>query len=271
MMVPARLAIALQDDGWWLRSDCIWAKPNPMPESVTDRPTSAHEHIFLLTKSARYFYDQDAVRSPHTEASIERNRAGFVTDQTKYDKVNPTTSVGNLRNGSNALHEAGANLRNVWEIATQPFSGAHFATFPLEIPRRCIKAGTSEKGACSACGAPWVRVVERMVNGQRHVSPKDNNPDRNDGGDVSSSRLHSQYFDYRTETTGWQPGCTCDADVMPCTILDPFLGSGTTLLVADQLGRNGIGVELSPAYAEMAKQRITGDAPMFAEVEIDAA
>jgi DNA modification methylase len=183
--IPWRVAFALQADGWWLRSDIIWAKGNPMPESVTDRPTRSHEYIFLLTKSARYYWDAKAVAE---EA---------VTNDTR----RPYTSTGaweldgrpaEQRHGGQPrdAEEAGKtrNCRDVWQINTQPYPAAHFATFPEEIPRRCILAGSAE-------------------------------------GD---------------------------------TVLDPFMGSGTTGAAATRLGRSCIGIELNPDYLELAKARIGG-------------
>lgn len=263
MMVPARVALALQDDGWWLRSDIIWAKKNCMPESVTDRPTSSHEHIFLLTKSARYFYDADAVREKLTAPAAKGMMFG---GSAKHEGYGNNTYSGNVYD---ATAITGRNQRNVWHLATEPFSEAHFATFPTEIPRRCIKAGTSEHGACAACVAPWVRVVERSIE-YTSGSGKAGNPPN--GKYAGQPQAISGSYDIRmgpsinTQTTGWQPSCTCDADVVPQTVLDPFLGSGTTLMVADQLGRDGIGIELNPEYAEMAKRRITNDAPLFVSV-----
>jgi len=246
--IPWRVALALQADGWWLRQDIIWAKPNPMPESVTDRCTKAHEYIFLLTKSARYFYDADAVREAHQDPERELNRpsrrdnckSGFAAGV--YHMAEGMPSMDRPMAG----HANGRNLRSVWSITTQPYPDAHFATFPEAIPERCIKAGTSEKGCCPECGSPWVRVVEREQ--KRRDRP-------NEGVDV--------------KTIGWQPGCECGdgntagftpegypLNPIPCTVLDPFLGSGTTVAVANQLGRNGIGIELNPEYAEMARDRI---------------
>jgi DNA modification methylase len=137
LMMPARLALALQADGWWVRSKIVWAKPNPMPESVTDRPTSSYEEVFLLTKSSRYFYDADAVREPHAEASLNRYQ---------YAPSSYCETIHNLkgRRAANGVdhNPAGRNLRNVWTIATAPYAEAHFATFPPELAERCIKAGT---------------------------------------------------------------------------------------------------------------------------------
>ncbi len=138
--VPWRVAFALQADGWWLRSDIIWAKPNPMPSSVEDRPTSSHEYIFLLSKSARYFYDSDAIREPLSESSKIR-LAGNVPAQAGSSRANggkktngPMRAVGDII--------AGANKRDVWTVGTEPYSEAHFATFPREIPVLCIRAGS---------------------------------------------------------------------------------------------------------------------------------
>lgn len=173
--VPWRVALALQDAGWWLRQDIIWSKPNPMPESVRDRCTKAHEYVFLLTKSARYFWDARAI----AEVSCGRERFGNWT-------AGSPCPDRNDNNSQNMEPTVTRNARSVWHIATQPYPEAHFATFPEELPRRCIKAGCPEGG----------------------------------------------------------------------TVLDPFNGSGTTGLVAVQLGRAYVGIELNPEYAALARKRI---------------
>jgi DNA modification methylase len=259
--MPWRVAFGLQDDGWILRSDIIWHKPSPMPESVCDRPTKAHEYIFLFAKSARYFFDADSVREgfadvPHTGSRVREQMRAITAEQTG-------RRDGFTRPPDGVRNPAGRNLRSVWTIPSQGFAEAHFATFPTEIPRRCILAGSSEHGVCSKCGAPWGRVVERAAIGERHISPKDNNPDRHDGPLVSSSRLHNQYFTYQTEHLGWQPSCTCAAPTVPAVVLDPFAGSGTTLMVALRLGRRALGLELNESYVQLARKRIEGDAPLF--------
>jgi DNA modification methylase len=137
MMMPARVALALQADGWYLRSEIIWAKPNPMPESVTDRPTNAHEKLYLLSKRQRYYYDAEAVR----EASDEPERQ-------RKDRVGGAN--GHLvRHSEGGIMEqvTSRNLRNVWTIATAPFAEAHFATFPPKLVEPCIRAGCPEGGA----------------------------------------------------------------------------------------------------------------------------
>jgi len=242
--IPWRVAFALQADGWWLRSDIIWAKPNPMPESVTDRPTKAHEYIFLLTKSPTYYYDADAIReSLATEPHAPGNKTG--------------RDGGHLRNdfGTDAMERvwgnpAGRNKRTVWTVATQPTPEAHFATYPTKLIEPCIIAGTSPQ-ACPKCGAPWERVTEKT--GAVHTREPAHQP--------GNTRT-------KTDSTGWQPTtrptetfrptCPCaDNDGSgKCLVLDPFHGSGTTALVALENGRAYVGCELNPAYIEISRRRI---------------
>jgi DNA modification methylase len=241
--IPWRVAFALQADGWWLRSDIIWAKPNPMPESVTDRPTKSHEYIFLLTKSEKYFYNADAIR----EDSGEWNSAkGF-----KYEGQSIRNIEGRIGNREN-LVQTGRNKRTVWSITTKPYKEAHFATFPPEIPETCIKAGTSEKGCCPKCGSPWERTIERTghINKREPAHAPNNCPTKTDStGWAPTTRA----------TDKWQPTCSCGIEeTIPCTALDPFAGAGTTLWVAEQLGVNSIGIELNPDYCEIIEKRMNG-------------
>lgn len=240
-MVPHRVAIALQDDGWWCRMDVVWSKPNPMPESITDRPTKAHEYLFLLTWSERYYFDMEAVR----ERSVSDHPSG-----NGFKRPQRLSYNGRGKDEQWQVTE-GRNLRSVWEIATEPFPGAHFATFPTELPRRCIRAGTSEKGCCPHCGAPWGRVVEveQVVltgnTGKAHV-PGANNWE----GDIPRTRKS-------VTTTGWRPGCSCPEHLpVPAVVLDPFAGSCTTGVVALQEGREFVGIELQPEYADLGRKRL---------------
>ena len=143
MMMPARVAIALQDDGWWLRSDIIWHKPNPMPESIKDRPTNAHEHVFLLAKSARYFFDHEAVREASDWSGDTKMPDGWATHEGGHGSFHRNGREAGRRN---QVEGNGRNIRNVWTIATKPFSEAHFATFPPELVEPCIKAGCPPGG-----------------------------------------------------------------------------------------------------------------------------
>jgi DNA modification methylase len=218
--IPWRVAFALQAAGWYLRNAIVWAKPNGMPGSQEDRCTSSYEMIFLLSKSAKYWSDFDAIKTPPRESSLVRlaqdvqAQAGShrATVGAKTNGAMKAVSGADKQRGHGRRH-AGFNdrwdqmekaeqqakpamMRDVWFVSPGGYEDAHFAVMPEEIARRCILAGCSEGGM----------------------------------------------------------------------VLDPFLGSGTTGLVADRLGRNCIGIELNPAYAAMAERRIRGDSPLFAEV-----
>lgn len=249
--IPWRVAFALQDDGWWLRSDIIWSKPNPMPESVTDRPTKSHEHIFLLAKSERYYSDQDAVREPSAPNTTPRpNRCdASAVDAGVYGRV----GCNSIRfNGYSVL--TGRNVRTVWSIPTKPYAAAHFATFSPEIPERCIKAGSSERGVCPVCGKHWERVVEHADDGTRISG---NSRAMAMGHSAHGPTAMMRAGEPRTATTtGWQPTCDHDDEPIPGTVLDPFAGSGTTLEVARKLGRNSVGFELNEDYRVLIEDRL---------------
>ncbi len=434
---PWRLALALQADGWYLRSDIvekqtwlcpccgeemeivrqncdrdiIWEKPNPMPESVTDRPTKAHEYLFLMTKNPRYFYDSLAIResasagtangaalggsalTPEMRSALNANNVttnlrgrldfrkpeitinGTVTrkaldlkivkcicfeiivEQTERQYVmnlEPCANTASLTDITTALQGAatggfpiratiintasapsmaiganpvntipligtsattknmlqvrpeeqltritpkgfpallalhfnetsapffvkgtfmpshmrqdtrniqenqGRNKRTVWTIATQPMPDAHFATFPEKLVEPCILAGTSERGYCSECGRPWVRIVEKAkvpyVDTRVHGKHKGVNESKIRGGD-----LQKWLNEHPTQTIGWKAECNCNAKTVPGLVLDPFMGSGTVALVAYRLDRDFIGFELSKEYCEMAQKRIAAE------------
>lgn len=238
VMMPHRLAIALQDAGWWVRQDIVWSKPNPMPESVRDRCTKSHEYIFLLTKSERYYYNAEAIKEEcvkgdagseyHTgktghhqlgRASTKPRGVGFGhgsdSDERERGRVAKVKVPGGWDRGEGAhgsIHREGRteaeyqeympsgkrNKRSVWTMATNSFPEAHFATFPPELPETCIKAGCPPGGV----------------------------------------------------------------------VLDPFLGAGTTALVADRLQCDCIGIELNPAYAEMSFNRIKKESTLLCDIKI---
>jgi len=258
-MIPWRAALALQQDGWWLRSVIVWHKKSCMPESVTDRPTNSWEPIFLLAKSARYFYDAEAVKEQVAECSIERAKYSF--DASK-ERNNTARGGAETFTASQLVPESGLrNQRNLWSLGPEPYSEAHFATFPTEIPRRAILAGTSAKGCCPKCYAPWERVVERVVKSTNYKQRKDAAVDVS-GDPMYRNGSHNsglaQNADTETHTVGWQPGCDCDAgDPIPCTVLDPFAGSGTVGQVALELGRDAILIELNPGYLPLIEKRTT--------------
>lgn len=259
MLVPERLGIMLQTDGWYVRSHIIWAKKNPMPESVTDRPTSAHETIWILTKSARYYWDAEAVREDVKDTSGVGMRAPKLDGGSGERAKNGPTA----QERKTYSEIKGANCRNVWFIASQPFPGAHFATMPAKIAERCIKAGSSERGCCPTCGAPLVRVVERS----REVKSERAAPSNTGNGINRNRQFHDGFPLSESKTLDWQQSCKCSpADQVPARILDPFGGSGTTGLVADRLGRNATLIDLNTKYMDMARDRIVDDAPLFVEI-----
>jgi DNA modification methylase len=269
--IPWRVALALQADGWYLRSDIIWAKPNPMPESVTDRPTKAHEYIFLLTKSAKYFYDADAVREAHSDnLTATHNLSTVHSNHTAW--AGAPAGVGRIRmQGKRQYNPGGRNSRTIWEMPTQPTPEAHFATFPEELPRRCIKAGTSEKGACPQCGAPWERVVEKSFQLMQDRSPEKcvRKPESLD----SSSGWGGSLKGYTASTTtGWRPTCKCEAgETVPCIVLDPFAGTAKTGKVAIELGRQFSGFDISAEYVKkFAQPRVIAAEKGITIKELDA-
>lgn len=270
-----RVAFALQAGGWYLRSDIIWAKPNPMPESITDRPTRSHEYVFLFAKSARYFYDADSVREKYQESSLNRSKY-------EYNKngINPAAAQTNNPSvhaqGIVEPNPSGRNRRDVWIITTQPTPEAHFATFPESLVEPCIKAGTSERGCCSVCGAPWVRVVEKgePLEEWKKASGADSNGEYRGqaqkdylsakaqiAADVKRRILEGM----RERISQWQPSCTCNAEIVPCVVLDPFGGSGTVAKVARDLNRDAILIELNPAYVEIARRKLRANEQLFTE------
>jgi hypothetical protein len=203
----------------------------------------------------RYFYDQEAIREPATSAD-HHNR--YHEASKDYQQWSPP---GQVRQGNAAMmgvNPSGRNKRSVWSINTSPFPGSHFATWPPELAETMMKAGTSEKGCCPICSSPWKRVVERGIpiksGGGNTLGHADGPMNRGGKGQWDAGAIVTMT---PSSTTGWEPSCKCctTEPPVPCTILDPFAGSGTSLFVATKLGRRSIGIELNPSYAEMARQR----------------
>ncbi len=294
---PWMLAFALRDDGWYLRMDIPWVKRNPMPESTLDRPAKSLEYVFMLTKNERYFFDMESIKKV---ASGTSGGASFGA-QTKIADGDKTADGGHAQtNGGlvqsrklaskeeRAKYDQTRHFRNgdLWfeslaephglcclddeivglDVCMESFPGAHFATFPRRLVEPLVKAGTSQKGCCAACGAPWERIIDKPDASERvDYEGKNHGQDQQNGhrrilaavrGARAAGGEHDNPFPPKL-TLGWEPGCHCDAgDPVPCVVLDPFFGSGTTGLVAEALGREWIGVELNPDYAEIAKARI---------------
>ena len=269
MMIPARVAIALQDDGWWLRSEIVWAKKAPMPESVTDRCTRSHEMVYMLTKRASYYADMVAVQEDAVRPGDIQTFGGRKARESEIPSTDPRYRNGSEQWGRTI--ESGANgtrnCRDVWTLGPEPFRGAHFATFPTELARRCIAMGTSERGACPKCGAPWERAIERETGTPVSFNGSTFTHGKTHAAQASRAAVGQGERTTSLRTTGWRPTCDCNAgDPIPCTVLDPFAGSGTVGLVCDRLGRDAILIDLNPEYSEMQRARVTADAPLFAQV-----
>jgi DNA modification methylase len=320
-LIPQRLAIALQDDGWIVRSVIVWHKPAPMPSSVSGwawrrcrvklkgfgranneknsqhqnamasglsrfnggvedpalaaqykdchgcrhctphggyrlrrgswRPTSSWEPVLMLAKSPRYFADGEPVRQPSAAATVSRNEYSRIIDDpdeqfaVKHD--HETTADG-------------ANLRDVWTIAAEPLKEKHYAAFPTELVHRCLAAGTSAKGYCPACGAPWVRCIEenfrQTQNGVRADAKGLNELDGRGGYPRGVTE---------TTTTGWRPSCPCPpSGPRPGLVLDPFAGSGRTGIEALRMGLDFIGIDLNEEYCTMSRRLLREESPLFA-------
>lgn len=254
--IPWMVAFALREAGWMIRQEIIWHKPNPMPESVTDRCTRAHEYIFLLSKKPRYYFDAFAI----SERAIGHERVR--SDKVGGDKGDVTHhSPGSVFTGSKRR-----NKRSVWSVSPKPYPEAHFATFPPKLIEPCILAGCPEY-VCEKCGAPATRIVESETvfcsgSGMSGNDPIGKHGQKLQGG--GKTRDVRRGPTTISQMAGWNgPACDCKANLLPGTVLDPFMGSGTTLAVALSHGRSGIGCEINPAYIEMAERRIRGSKSLW--------
>ena len=238
-------------------------KVEPLPESVKDRPSNAHEKIYLLSKQKTYFYDADAVRRPFREQAQGMNAYEIEVLSLGDNGGEPDTSVpADADDG--CVDTTGTSLRNIWAMSTAAFPDAHFATFPTVLAETCMKAGASAHGACAVCGSPFERVADRSEDGrwhQHHSRLGEGNTKR--GG-------HREFEAWEPPVTvGWESPCQCEADRVPCTVLDPFSGAGTVGLVASRQGRSSVLVEIDPKYAELSHDRLYEDSPMFAAMTLE--
>lgn len=236
LLGPERVALALTGEGWLLRNKVIWAKTNPMPASVTDRLACSHEVLYFLTRQRQYFFDLNAIRVP----AITPAHAGRASRAEHYPPREAVPHIGraprvDLNHGLAALkakgrehHPLGKNPGDVWMLATGAYRGAHFATFPIELVRRPLMA-TCPAQVCAVCDMPWQRAIQRQHGRLLATGPLRPVCDCHNGGNAVS-----------------RPG----------VVLDPFLGSGTVALAAEQYGRDWVGIELNPDYGALAKRRI---------------
>jgi site-specific DNA-methyltransferase (adenine-specific) len=232
LLGPQRVALKLLGDGWMIRNQVIWAKPNGMPSSVRDRLSCKYEVLLLLVRTRHYFFDLDAIRV----AAVSPRQAGKALNQPypplhaqppKAHGINKNFGLRNLKASGRPAHPLGKNPGDVWTIPTTGFHDAHFATFPLKLVERPLRATCPER-VCATCGAPWRR---QPINRQD-----------------ASPRLGAL-----------QPGCGCNGLTTPGLVLDPFMGSGTVALAAERLGRDWLGVELNRGYAAITRRRLRAE------------
>lgn len=233
MMVPARVAIALESDGWFLRAQAPWVKANAMPDSAEDRPGNAVEMVYLLSRAKRYFYDPEAVRVEGADPDrVRRNRRNTDWFFESWQGL--------------VLDDDDAPLAFV--VNPQPFPGAHFAVWPSKLVVPMVKASTSEKGVCFECRAPWERVVETIR-----------------GGPMTATIGWRPTCKHYVCTDGaWIGPAT-----IPATVLDIFGGAGSTAIAASRLGRDTILIELSPEFSKLAADRIVADGGFTVDVQIE--
>jgi site-specific DNA-methyltransferase (adenine-specific) len=234
LLAPERLLLALAERGWIVRNKVVWAKPNPMPASVTDRLTASWEPMYFLVRSRRYFFDLDAIRVPH-RSRLRRSGRRRGPKPRRPNSGRPAAWAGPLAGDQSGLdrlkasgvpgHPLGKNPADVWMMAKSSFRGGHHATFPEALVERPLLATCPER-VCAACGQAWRR--QRLLTSLGSLAVR---------GEL-------------------RPTCGCRAGWQPGLALDPFLGSGTTAVVAERLGRNWLGVELSPDFAAVAEDRI---------------
>lgn len=221
------------------------SKPSPMPEPATDRCTRAHEYLFQLTTSRKYYYDAEGIKEKVGEITTRNSKFRGISSAYKNNaSYNNSADVESLsRRGEDSL--AGRNKRSVWTVAGQGYPGAHFATFPPKLIEPCILAGTSAKGVCPECGAQWCRVVDK----QAATRERPNQYVKRTGQEGTGNSCANGVAGVNVNTLGWEPGCACGhEEVVPAVVLDPFIGSGTTAEVAILHNRRCVGIDLSELY-----------------------
>jgi site-specific DNA-methyltransferase (adenine-specific) len=227
LLAPEHLATALVADGWILRNKIVWAKTNPLPTAARDRLATTWEIIYLLTPSASYFFDLDAVRVPHRSrpGRARPSSADVVPDAWRGPNVtNRSHGLRRLKAEGRVGHPLGKNIGDLWPLATAGFRGGHFAAFPRALAERAIRAGCPER-RCQRCRQPWLRPLLRQLGGVATRGPV-------------------------------QAGCDCRSSWEPGLVLDPFMGAGTTAVVAESLDRDWLGIELNSAFAALTEERL---------------
>ncbi|BBX63230.1 methyltransferase [Mycobacterium saskatchewanense] len=226
LMAPERLALRLQADGWIIRNKIVWAKPNPMPTSIPDRLNTAYEVVYVLARQSQYFFDLDAIRVPHvsTRSAVKGSSRPVRKESWRGPNSDTVTGLAALKATGRVGHPLGKNPGDVWTIAPGGYRSTHHAIYPLTLAERMIAAGCPE-ARCTRCRLPWQRTVIRAL-----------------GGTATRAAL--------------TPTCLCQTGREPGLVLDPFMGSGTSAVAAEKIGRDWLGIELNPQFATAARTRI---------------
>lgn len=225
LLAPERLALAMTNNGWLLRNKVVWAKPNPMPSPIADRLSCTYEVVYGFARSPNYFFDLDTIRVPHrSRPAVAREQPWSVPPAWRGPNIGSNAGLGRLKASGMPGHRLGKNPGDVWIIPTAGYRGAHHAVFPEALVERPLRAGCPER-TCASCGLPWRRQTAQQLG--------------------------------RLATRGeLAPSCACRAAWQPGLVLDPFMGSGTTAVVAERLGRDWLGIELNPEIAAVAERRL---------------
>jgi DNA modification methylase len=259
--IPWRVAFALQADAWYLRQDIIWHKPNPMPESVTDRCTKSHEYIFLLSKSQRYYFDHEAIKEPFADTrNGNPNGEGNYAKQAYGSNPQKGLSKGAWNKDGKIT---GRNKRSVWSVTTRGYKEAHFAVYPTKLIEPCVLAGSPDH-CCSICGTGYIRDmnIPKIPKALRSIQGDDGVKIGYGHDTVNTTGSGQKMQDWRNANPpimrGWKPNCACVTnEIASSVVFDPFTGSGTTALVALQHNRQFIGTELNPEYIALAEKRLS--------------
>jgi DNA modification methylase len=256
-MIPSRFAIEMTDRGWILRNILVWWKSNAMPSSARDRFTVDYELVFFFTKSRNYYFEQQF--EPWTDRNkhdLKRAMNGHGRYDGKWKRAPPGMAFPESKVVGNPVQ--GRNKRSVWNISTYPRSDMHFAVFPEALVETPLRAGCPEQ-VCRKCGSPRVKITTPSVRAGRAHSGTKYDTKTSNAGRLSERREAYRKLGYEGSPAPVVAGyleCACKAGFEPGVVLDPSVGSGTTCVVAERLGRNWMGIDVSGKYCEMARKRI---------------
>ena len=262
--IPHRFAISMTDSGWIQRNTIIWHKPSCMPSSAKDRFTVDFEYVFLFTKNKKYYFEQQfEAQAPHTLVAFKNGiRPDYPKRKNNPENIKEGKTVQGV-NTPNAILPNGRNKRTVWRINPQPFKDAHFAVFPEKLVEPMIKAGCPSL-VCDSCNKPWdsdldISYTHRARHGKPEMGSYVGNQHKKitDKKVMANGRENDYRMDKHTKVLSVTPRCDCDAPTRAGIVLDPFVGSGTTALVARKLNRHYIGIDLNEDYVTMANKRLS--------------